>query len=138
MAVPEISPPLHEVMSHWPEGVRSIAARLRELIHEASEEANIGPVEESLKWGQPSFSNGKPGSPLRLGYREGDTYPVRIYVHCGTTLIDQFRTRFTGLHFEKNRAVCLSTEEPLPEDILKTCFALALTYHQRKQAENPK
>ena len=132
MSAPALSPPLAGAMAEWPEPARAAAGRIRELIYATAEETGAGRIEESLKWGQPSFSNGRAGTPVRLGYKAGETLPVRVHVHCGTDLVDQYRSRFGGLAFEGNRGICLSDTAPLPEDTLKTCIALALSYHQRK------
>lgn len=131
---PPISAEVRASLFAWPEAGQAAALRLRDLIHNTAEETGAGAVAETLKWGQPSFSAGKRGTPLRLGYVAGDAYPVRLYVHCATNMIDQCRARFAELTYEKNRAICLSEAEPLPEDALKSCIALALTYHANKKA----
>ncbi|MEO1454429.1 MAG: DUF1801 domain-containing protein [Pseudomonadota bacterium] len=131
MSVPAISQPVHAAMSDWPADLRAQAERVRAMIYEVAAETGSAPVEETLKWGQPSFSNGKAGTPLRLGYVPGDTLPLRLLVHCSTTLIDQCRTRFGELTYETNRAICLSDTAPLPETELKACIALAQDYHAK-------
>lgn len=134
MTAPALSQPLEAAFAEWPPLVRDCAERVRTLIYEVAEETCSAPVEESLKWGQPSFSNGKVGTPLRLGHVPDNPLPLRIYVHCATNLIDQCRTRLSDLTYEKNRAICLSDTAPLPEIELKACIALALSYHLRAQS----
>lgn len=131
MSVPAISQPVEAVFADWPQAVRDQAQLVRAMIYQVAEETGSAPVEESLKWGQPSFSNGKAGTPLRLGLVPGSPLPLRIYVHCATTLIDQCRTRFSDLTYEKNRAICLPDTTLLPETELKACIALALSYHTK-------
>ena len=131
MSVPAISQPVAAVFAGWPQPVRVRANRIRAIIYEVADETGSGPVEETLKWGQPSFSNGKAGTPLRLGHVPSDAMPLRLLAHCATTLIDQCRTRFDELTYETNRAICLSDTAPLPETELKACIALAQRYHAK-------
>ncbi len=132
MIVPVISDPVRDAFAAWPDHISARASALRALIYQTAEATGAGQVHESLKWGQPSFSNGKAGTPLRLGYAENQDLPVRIYAHCATTFIDQCRARFPEFEFEGNRAICLSDKGDLPEDLLQSAIALALTYHSSK------
>jgi hypothetical protein len=56
-----------------------------------------------------------------------------MYVHCQTNLVEQYRLRHPDtLEFEGNRAVLFRIGEPLPEDALRDCIRLALTYHKSR------
>jgi hypothetical protein len=53
---------------------------------------------------------------------------------CQTTLIGTFRTLFADdFAFEGNRALLLKLSDPLPEQPLAACVAMALTYHRDKR-----
>jgi hypothetical protein len=55
-----------------------------------------------------------------------------MYVHCQTTLLDQYRLLYPETFaFDGQRALLFSTTEPVPEEPLRHCIALALTYHRR-------
>ena len=57
-----------------------------------------------------------------------------MYFHCLTTLVATFRELYPDeLSFEGNRAIIFSEDEALPEDALRHCIALALTYHLNKR-----
>jgi hypothetical protein len=57
-----------------------------------------------------------------------------VYFHCQTALIGTFRTLFAGeFTFEGNRALLLKLSDPLPEEPLAACIAMALTYHRDKR-----
>ncbi len=110
---------------------------LRSLIYEAaSGTEDIGPLRETLKWGQPSYLPACPGigTTVRIAPLKNASDDYALFVHCQTRLIDTFRQLYGDqLHFLANRAVRFSLDDPLPEEALKHCVALALTYHRRKR-----
>ncbi|MEO9826610.1 MAG: DUF1801 domain-containing protein [Paracoccaceae bacterium] len=104
-----------------------IAARAR--LFDLAEEEGVGPLTETLKWGQPSYLTEvtKAGSTVRLAL-SGDT-PAAFFT-CSSSLVDGFRADFgDALTYQGNRAVML--KEPFP-DVLDFCFVRALTYHRAK------
>lgn len=110
-------------------------APLRTLIVEAAADTpEIGPLEESLKWGEPSFTPRKAniGSSVRIAVREnGDRALMFI---CHTNLVEEFRALFPDrLTFEGNRAIVLPSGAEPDLDALRHCIALALTYKLRKR-----
>ena len=135
MTIPDLRPELKDTYDAWPQAAQEKMRLLRDMIYETAAETDVGPVSETLKWGQPSFvpRTAKTGSPLRLGYVAGAENPCRLYVHCATNLVDQFKQRFADvLQFEKNRAICLPQTGAWPDAELRHCIGLALTYHQSK------
>lgn len=110
---------------------------LRALIVEVADELEVGPLEEALRWGEPAYltSASKAGTTLRLGVLEGPPGAVALYVSCQTDLVATFRARHGDrLTYEGKRAVVLGSEVEVPEDVLRDCIALALTYKRRKRA----
>lgn len=112
---------------------------LRELIFAAAAETpEIGPLEESLKWDEPSFTPRKSnvGSSVRIAAREnGDRALMFI---CHTNLVEEFRALYPDrLIFEGNRAIVLPSGVEPDLDVLRHCIALALTYKLRKR-QRPK
>lgn len=109
--------------------------RLRRLIHDtAAATEGVGAIEESLKWGEPSFAPAKPriGSPVRLGERPGGA--VAMLFICHTGLVDDFRDLYPdAFRYEGKRALVFEPAEAIAEDELRHCIALALTYHLRKR-----
>ena len=108
----------------YPADVRAHLLTLRRAIFETADALGL-PVEESLKWGQPSYAAPK-GSPIRLGAPKGGGYA--LYAHCATRLIEEHRLVAPDLDYEGNRAVRLSGPPPL--DALRPLIASALTYHR--------
>lgn len=108
---------------------------LRELILDtAATLGQIGELEETLKWGQPSYLPVKPrvGTTVRLGvFNDNHT---AMYFHCQSMLVERFRSTFGNeLKYEKNRAILLDVAKPLPENQLKQCVRHALCYHLDKK-----
>ena len=106
--------------------------RLRALIHRIAEEAEAGPLFETLKWGQPAFLTKETGSgsTIRIDAtkRPGE---VAVYFICTTRLVDTFRERFPELRYEGSRAILFGPDEPIDDEALSHCLAIALT-HKRE------
>ena len=125
---------LQEKFNRYPPAVQPLLLQLREMIFELCKQHQLGAVEESLKWGEPSFSV-KHGSPVRIDWKPKHPEYCCVFFNCKTRLIDTFRELFgTDTHtlFQGNRAMLLPIEQPLPEAMLKQCLLMALTYHSIK------
>ena len=122
-----------EVFNNYPESVRPILLDLRTLIFQTAEENSpIGQLEETLKWGEPSYL-AKDGSTIRLGWKDSTPDQFGIYFHCQTKLVDTFRALYGNLfYFEGNRAIIFNINDGVPREELQHCILLALTYHKRK------
>ena len=122
--------------SAFPERVRARLLEVRELIFEtAADIKGVGPLTETLKWGEPAYltqATGS-GSTVRLGWLRSSERACAVLFNCRTTLIDDFRDQFSDVFaYEKNRALLLDAGKPLPEAPLRSCLGMALTYHRRR------
>ncbi|HGS4812446.1 TPA: DUF1801 domain-containing protein [Vibrio parahaemolyticus] len=116
----------------YPENARVRLEELRNLVFQVASELELGEVDETLKWGEPSYSV-KTGSPLRMDWKLKSPNNYYLFFNCQTKLVDTFRELYGDeLVFQGNRAIVLSLSKPLPETVIKSCLELALTYHQRK------
>ncbi|WOF73645.1 DUF1801 domain-containing protein [Parvibaculaceae bacterium PLY_AMNH_Bact1] len=110
---------------------------LRGLIFRtASQTPGVGELQETLKWGQPSYltPETKSGSTIRIDAIKDDPDHVAIYFHCQTNLVPTFRDMYGDkLTFEGNRALVLDVRKKLPEKEVRHCLASALTYHLAKK-----
>ena len=116
--------------------VRPVVTRLRRLIlSQAAELPGTDGIEETLKWGQASYLPRKPrvGTTVRLGSAPGAATKAALFVHCQTGLIETYRQLFPSLDCAGNRAIVFDPKGPLPEDAIRHCIRLALTYHIRKR-----
>ncbi|MBF4318319.1 DUF1801 domain-containing protein, partial [Vibrio anguillarum] len=112
----------------YPENVRIRLEELRNLVFQIVSELDLGDVDESLKWGEPSYSV-KTGSPLRMDWKLKSPNNYYLFFNCQTKLVDTFRELYCEeLEFQGNRAIVLSLSKPLPETAIKSCLELALTY----------
>ena len=119
----------------FPAGVRARLLEVRDLILEtAAAIEGVGPLTETLKWGEPAYLTEATGSgtTIRLGQSRSPERECAVLFNCRTTLVDDFRERFPGVFaYEKNRAILLDVHEPLSKAPLSTCLGMALTYHGR-------
>ena len=126
-----------EVFNSYPRNVKPKIRRLRTLIIDTAEKiSGVGELEETLKWGEPSYitSESKAGSTIRLDWKSRDPQYVAIYFKCTTDLVAAFKKRFKWeLTFEGNRAILLRLDEDFPKRELQLCVALALTYHLNRK-----
>ncbi|WP_431016327.1 DUF1801 domain-containing protein [Bradyrhizobium pachyrhizi] len=120
----------------YPAPVRARLLALRRLIFETAKATKgVGALEETLKWGQPSYLTPETGSgsTVRIDQVKPATDRVAVYFHCQTNLVETFRELYPELSYSGNRAILLDVAGKLPEVALRHCVALALTYHLNKR-----
>jgi len=110
--------------------VRERLLLLRAMIFEIAEAEGVGPLTETLKWGQPSYLTEatNSGSTIRI---DATKVPgqVAVYFICHTNLVEQFRGLFPeGLKYEGNRAILFDADDEINLPSLARCLTLALTY----------
>jgi len=123
-----------EVFAALPPAARAKLLELRALIFEtAARTPGVGPLEEALRWGEPSYltSQSKSGTMLRIHWKARRPDRCAMYVHCQTNLLEQYRSRYPDtFEFEGDRAVLVDIDRPLPKAALRDCIQLALTYRR--------
>jgi hypothetical protein len=122
----------------YPPAMRQRLLALRQLIFEtAAATEGVGPLDETLKWGEPAYvtSQSKSGSTIRIDWTKKAPSQYAMYFNCQTNLIETFRTLFPrDFRFEGNRAIVFEASDDVPQDALAFCIAAALTYHRDKPA----
>ena len=124
------------VFDAYPKPVRTKLLALRRLIFDTAKTTKgVGALEETLKWGQPSYltAETKSGSTIRIDQVKPVPGQYAVYFHCQTHLVETFRELYPELRYEGNRAILLGAEDKVPEAELRHCVALALTYHLGKR-----
>ena len=133
----KIDPRVETVFENYPEGAKEKVENLRKLILETAEEMNdVLTLEETLKWGEPSYLT-KKGSTIRIDWKVKTPDQYAMYFKCTSKLVPTFKMFYNNLFsFEGNRAIVFQMEEAIPEDELKECIAAALNYHRVKHLPN--
>ena len=121
------------IFDRYPKPVREKMLFLRQLVFAvAAESAEIGAIEETTKWGEPSYMT-KGGSTVRMDWKSANPEHYALYFHCKTKLVDTFKELYPDtLTFEGNRAIVFNLDDDVPVEVLKHCLMLSLTYHRRK------
>ncbi|PTY36864.1 hypothetical protein BGP77_06150 [Saccharospirillum sp. MSK14-1] len=124
-----------EVAAHfttYPPEVREYLHQVRQLIVDVAKEHQLGSVEETLKWGEPSYKV-KGGSPVRFDWKPKQPSECALYFVCTTRLVETFREIYGDeLVFDGKRAIRLSLAQPFPEGPLAHCIAMAHQYQSVK------
>jgi len=121
----------------YPEQVKPSLNALRQLVYSLVDELDLGAIEESLKWGEPSFKV-KTGSPIRMDWKAATPDNYYLFFNCQTKLVDTFRELYSHeLEFQGNRAIVLNVdlnqaEQEAVNNAIKHCLTLALTYQKVK------
>ena len=97
------------VFTNYPDFVRDKMQHLRKLVRETAEETeDVVVLEETLKWGEPSFVT-KDGSTLRMDWKEKTPNQYAIYFQCTSRLVDTFRLVFDHkFQYEGKKSNCIS------------------------------
>jgi hypothetical protein len=125
------------IFAAYPKPLKAKLLALRRLIFETARTTKgVGRLEETLKWGQPSYltPETKSGSTIRIDQVKSAANHYAVYFHCQTDLVETFRELYpTEFSYGGNRSILLSAENAIPKQALRHCVALALTYHLNKR-----
>lgn len=124
------NPEVAAAFARFPERSRDVLIRLRTLIFDvAAAIEGVGPLTETLKWGQPAYltNASKSGSTIRLGVSKCGN-PAVFFI-CHTRLVARFREIFPdALPYDGTRAITFAPDATIDEDALAQCLAMALTF----------
>ena len=130
-------PAVDAVFNAYPAPLKAKLKTLRRLIFQTARTTEgVGSLQETLKWGQPSYLTPQTnsGSTIRIDQVKSAAGRYAVYFHCQTNLVETFRELYpTQLRFEGNRSIVLDAKDELPRAELGHCVALALTYHLNKR-----
>lgn len=137
MTVPELPSEIAAVLARHPKAVQARLLEVRALVFAvAGETEGVGPLSETLKWGEPAYLTAASGSgtTIRLGVSKAAPTAAAVFVNCRTSLVDTYREQFGDVFgFEGNRALTVAADGPLPELPLRICLRAALLYHRRER-----
>ena len=129
----DTNPAVEQVFINYPDAVRSKLLELRGLVIETAKEIEgVTELEETLKWGEPSYLT-KNGSTLRMDWKSKKPDQYAMYFKCTSRLVETFKLIFKDkFTFEGKRAIVFEIEDEIPKDELRHCIKAALTYHKVK------
>ena len=130
------NPEVDTIFANYPGFVQDKMQQLRQLVIETAEEtAGISDLQETLKWGEPSFVT-KNGSTLRMDWKEKTPDQYAMYFQCTSRLVDTFKQVFDQkFQYEGKRAIVFQLNQKIPIEELKACIKASLIYHKVKHLE---
>lgn len=86
------NPKVKDVFDNYPKAVQNQLLYLRDLVlTTASEIDGLEKLEETLKWGEPSYLT-KHGSTIRMDWKTKTPEQFAIYFKCTSKLVPTFKT----------------------------------------------
>lgn len=127
------NPEVEKKFNTYPKVIRSKLDYLRNLIIETADDIDtISEIEETLKWGEPSYLV-KDGSTIRMDWKTKTPNQYAMYFKCTSKLVPTFKEVFGNIFkYEKDRAILFNLDDKIPNNELKECIRLALIYHKIK------
>ncbi len=92
-------PAVAAVFNAYPGPLKAKLLALRRLIFETAKATKgVGALQETLKWGQPSYltPQTKSGSTIRIDQVKSAANQYAVYFHCQTDLVETFRELYPG------------------------------------------
>lgn len=133
---------VESVFDTYPVEMQPKIKQLRNLILETAEDINktsefesVGDIEETLKWGEPSYltPQTKSGSTIRVAWKKANSDQYSIFFKCTANLVTTFKEKYPDtFDYGGTRSLNFNLSDEIPETELKQCIAMALTYHRNK------
>ncbi|WP_353350883.1 DUF1801 domain-containing protein [Aquicoccus sp. SU-CL01552] len=124
----EMSAPVAAAFAAFPPGAQPGLRAL--ILSVAADTPEAGRLSEELRWGQPAYLTPRTGAgtTLRLGVPKSGGFA--LFVHCQTTLIEEFRA-LAGPDWsvEGRRAILFDGPAAITDPALRLLIRRALTYH---------
>lgn len=114
----------------FPPAARPVLEEVRRALFLLADDLGVGPLSETLKWGQPAYLTEATGAgtTVRLGVDAGDP---AVFVHCRTTLVESFRAEHPEA-FGYGGTRALRLRDGFDGDVLAIFLGRALTYRRAK------
>ena len=124
--------PLLALIAKWSGPAQQRLWACRAIFHDVAGAAGIGDLDESLKWGQPSWRPIKPrtGSTLRVSWDSGDPDHLPLFVDCKTDLASRMQSLYPDLpQNDGRRRLAVDLTQPLPEQAIAHLAQMTFCYH---------
>jgi len=133
------NPDVAAVFDAYPESIRPKLLFLRKLILETAAKTKVvGEIEETLKWGEPSYltPKTKSGSTVRIDWKKSLEDQYSIFFKCTANLVPAFKEKYPEeFKYGGDRSIDFHIDDEIPVNELRNCIMLALTYHQNKKLD---
>ena len=127
-----MNPSVEAIVSNYPDSAKAKFLQIRQLIFNLARTNELGAIEETIKWGQPSYLC-KFGSTVRLDWCSDNSQCISVFFNCNTKLVETFKEVYGDeLVYRGNRVVEISLLTAIP-DALEPCIVMALQYHKLKK-----
>ena len=124
------------VLASYPPKAQKKLSELRALVVAAANDLQLPVLEETLKWGEPSYLT-KHGSTVRMDWKPKNPDRVSVFFKCTSKLVPAFKDVYPNTFlYDGNRALHFDLDAPIPATELKQCIATALQYHKVKHLPN--
>ncbi len=130
--MPDPAPPVAAYLANCSPSIREGLLDLRALVYQAAAEDRwIGPLQETLKWGEPSYLTEitRSGTTLRLAVKKAlpDTYG--LFFNCRTRIAERITDLYPDTFtLDGKRGLLFSAGRNIPAEEVKACISLVLTY----------
>ena len=131
--------PLTDTLATWSAPAQKCAHTCRTLFHTIAKDADTGPLEESLKWGQPAWRprTARTGATLRMHWDAATPDRLSLYVDCKTDLAARMQDIYPDLPLnDGQRHLGININAPLPEQALAHLAEMTFTYHRAKRQQS--
>lgn len=130
---PKLPDEVANTYNNYPAPIREKLLAIRQMIFAlAAQNTLTGAVEESLKWGEPSYLT-KTGSTIRLAWHDKTPEQFGVFFNCNSKLIPTFREIYpNAFNYQGKRAIIFTQTQDIPTQALQHCLELALSYHKIK------
>lgn len=130
------NPEVVSLIESYPVALKDALLDLRTIIFDVAEQNDdVGSLEETLKWGQPSYLTVRPktGTTIRIDRDKSSKGDYAFYVNCQSSLVSEWRALFPHLTFGGDRSVHFRVADPIPKNEIRQMITMALTYHTGKK-----
>ena len=128
-----LNPDVEATVATWPKAAQTKFAEIRRRIRlEAAQTPEVGPLTETIKWGEPSWLTEatKSGTTIRVAWKPARADKIGVFVSCQTSIIETLREVYGDtLSYDGARGLLISLEAPVPENGLTHLIRLAQSYH---------
>jgi hypothetical protein len=128
--------PLLSVVTPWSDQARATLWACRNIFFDVAQDAGIGPLDETLKWGQPAWRprRARTGSTLRMGWSAAKPAHLLLFVDCKTDLASRMRDLYPEMvENDGRRQMAVDLDHPLPEQAIAHLAQMTFCYHQSRR-----